>query len=51
VMLFERGVLGDDGIKVTIGEKMDFEGKAETLAVACPVCGVVVFESGKRVRF
>ena len=51
VMLFNGGVIFDDGSRVTSGEKIDYEGQTETLAFACAVCGVVGFESGKRVRF
>ena len=51
VMLFNGGVIFDDGSRVTSGEAFDYEGKTETLAFACAVCGVVGFESGKRLRF
>ena len=51
VMLFNGGVILDDSRKVTIGETIDFDGKTETLACACAVCGVIGFESGKRERF
>ena len=51
VMLFNGGVILDDGRKITIGETLDFAGKTETLAFACAVCGVIGFESGKRERF
>jgi hypothetical protein len=51
VMLYQRGVMLDDGRKVEIGETLEIEGETETLAVACAICGVIVFESGKRIRF
>ena len=51
VMLFNGGVILDDGSKIKIGEKIDYDGKTETLADACAICGVIVFESGKRIRF
>ena len=51
VMLYQKGVVLDDSRKISIGEAFEFEGKAETLVVACAVCGVIVFESGKRIHF
>ena len=51
VMLFNGGVILDDGRKIAIGETFNFEEKTETLACACAACGVIGFESGKRVRF
>ena len=51
VMLYQNGVLLDDGRKITIGEAFSYEGETETLACACAVCGVIAFESGKRIRF
>jgi len=51
VMLHQRGVVLDDGRKIAIGETLDYGGAEETLAVACAICGVIVFESGKRIRF
>ena len=51
VMLYQNGVILNDGSKITIGEAFTYEGASETLACACAICGVIVFESGKRVRF
>ena len=51
VMLYQKGVVLDDSRKISIGETLEYEGETETLAVACAVCGVIVFESGKRIRF
>jgi len=51
VMLYKEGVMLNDGRKISYGETFEFEGKTETLLVACPVCGVIVFESGKRIKF
>jgi hypothetical protein len=51
VMLFEKGVMLEDGTKIRVGETFTFEGSSETLACACAICGVVGFESGKRMRF
>jgi zona occludens toxin (predicted ATPase) len=51
VMLFVKGVMLDDGSKYKVGETFDYDGSSETLAMACAVCGVVIFESGKRKRF
>jgi adenosyl cobinamide kinase/adenosyl cobinamide phosphate guanylyltransferase len=51
VMLFMKGVMFDDGTKIMVGETFDYEGVSETLSVSCPVCGVVGFESGKRMKF
>jgi hypothetical protein len=51
VMLYQKGVMLNDGRKVTIGEAFDIDGETETLCVACPVCGVIGFESGKRIKF
>ena len=51
VMLYQKGVMLNDGRKITIGEAFDVDGKSETLSVACPQCGVIGFESGKRVQF
>ena len=51
VMLYQKGVMLDDGRKVSVGESFVYEGETETLSVACAVCGVMAFESGKRVRF
>jgi hypothetical protein len=50
VMLYERGVILDDGRKVEVGETFTFGGRSETLSVACPACGVIVFLSGKRMK-
>jgi hypothetical protein len=51
VMLYQKGVLLDDGRKIAIGETFDYAGETETLVVACAACGVIVFESGKRIKF
>ena len=51
VMLYEKGVMLDDGRKVSIGETVFYEGEMETLSVACATCGVICFESGKRLKF
>ena len=51
VMLFEKGVMLYDGRKIFIGETLFHEGEIETLSVACATCGVICFESGKRVKF
>lgn len=51
VMLFERGVMLDDGTKIEIGETLTYEGQEETLACVSVECGIAGFESGKRVRF
>ena len=50
-MLFNGGVLLHDGRKITIGETFTFEGETEALAVACAICGIIGFESGRRIRF
>ena len=51
VMLYQNGVMLDDGKKITLGETFAYEGAPETLACACAICGVIAFESGKRIRF
>jgi hypothetical protein len=51
VMLFKNGVLLDDGRRILVGETFDYEGVKETLACACPSCGVIGFESGRRFKF
>jgi len=51
VMLFNGGLMCDDGSKIAIGETVDYEDKTETLLCACAVCGVIGFASGKRIRF
>jgi hypothetical protein len=51
VMIFEKGVMLDDGSKKTIGEVFMYEGVSETLACVNVDCGIVGFESGKLVRF
>jgi hypothetical protein len=51
VMLYQKGVMLNDGSKVTIGETLDIDGSTEVLSVACPTCGVIGFESGKRLKF
>ena len=51
VMLYQKGVMLDDGSKITIGDAFAYDGNTETLSCACPVCGVIAFESGKRIRF
>ena len=51
VMLYQEGVMLDDGKKIAIGETFEVDGSPETLSCACPVCGVIVFKSGKRIRF
>jgi hypothetical protein len=50
-MLFNGGIILDDGRKIAIGETMGYAGETETLAAACAVCGIIIFESGKRIRF
>ena len=47
VMLHQKGVVLNDSRKIAIGEALEYEGTQETLAIACAVCGVIVFESGK----
>jgi hypothetical protein len=51
VMLYQKGVMLNDGSKIAIGETLDIDGTTETLSCACPVCGVIGFESGKRIKF
>jgi len=51
VMLYQKGVMLDDGRKIAVGEAFEIDGTEETLSVACAICGVVGFESGKRLRF
>lgn len=51
VMLYEGGLMLDDGRKIAIGDTFDFEGASETLGCVNVDCGIVGFESGKRVRF
>ena len=51
VMLYEKGVMLDDGRKISLGETVLYEGALETLSVACATCGVIFFESGKRFKF
>jgi len=51
VMLYKEGVMLNDGRKISYGETLEIEGNTETLSLACPVCGVIVFESGKRIKF
>jgi hypothetical protein len=50
VMNFNEGVIFNDGTKIKIGEAVEIGGKTETLALSCTRCGVVAFESGKKVR-
>lgn len=51
VMLYQEGVMCDDGSKVSVGEAFDYEGKKETIACVNAARGIVGFQSGKKVRF
>lgn len=50
-MLFAKGVMLNDGRKIAVGDTFDYEGAPETLACVNVDCGIVGFESGKKVRF
>jgi hypothetical protein len=51
VMLFEGGVMLDDGRKIAVADVFEYEGRTETLLDVNVGAGIVVFESGRKVRF
>jgi hypothetical protein len=51
VILFEEGVVLDDGQKISVGETFLYENAKETLVCVSVECGIVGFRSGKKVRF
>lgn len=51
VMLYEKGVMLNDGRKISVGDSFRYQTQEETLCSVCVECGLVMFLSGKRVYF